>query len=87
MEREKKIIPILIGKERIVEMDFRDPRHRSHDDIFDAWLGCCRHGNCVPITAEAGRNPQDVDLCDRVRRSQATLSNRRSVSHRIYPPS
>src|SRR5207249_4554808 len=61
-ERENKIVAILVGKERIVEADFRNPRQCTQHKVLDT--GLCRtcHRDGVPIATEAGGQPKNVDL-------------------------
>jgi hypothetical protein len=65
MERAQEIFADIIGQKWIMQLDFRNPRNGTEEDVFKARLGGCCHGNCVAIAPQAGSYPQNIDLGDR----------------------
>ena len=49
-----------------METDLRDPGNAAQHEILDARLGGRGHRDGVAIAAEAGRDPEDVDLGDAI---------------------
>ena len=54
--------PFSRSQERIVEVHLGYPRHGAEHDVLDAGLSGRGHRNRVAVAAEAGGDPQDVDL-------------------------
>src|SRR5580704_1745187 len=80
VEGLEKIIAVGLGKKWIVERDFRNPGNLAEDDVFDAGLGGSSHGDGVAVTAQAGGDPQNVELGYRVL-AQSERLQRSTVGH------
>ena len=59
-----ELVAVLVGEHRVVEVDLGQPGNRPHQHVLDAGLrgGGDRHR--VAVTAQAGRDPQDVEFLD-----------------------
>ena len=59
-----KSSPTLVGEHRIVQVDLGQAGDGAQQHIFDAGLRCRGDRNRIAVTAQAGRDPEDVDLRD-----------------------
>src|SRR4029078_13461188 len=62
VERRQEIVAVLEREDGIVQPDARDRRDGAQDEVFDGRLGGPGHGDAVAITAEAGIDPETVDI-------------------------
>ena len=65
MKELEELVAVLVGEHGVVQVDLRQPGNGAQDDVLDARLrgGGDRHR--VAVAAQAGRDPEDVDLGDR----------------------
>ena len=47
-----------------MEVDFGNPRHTAHDNVFDTGLRSRGHGDGIAIAAKPRRDPQNINLRD-----------------------
>ena len=60
----QEVVAVLVGEDRIVQMDLRQAGDCAQQNVFDAGLSGRGNGDRVSITAQAGRDPENVDLGD-----------------------
>ena len=56
--------PPCVGQHAVVQVDLGQAGNGPHDDVFDARLGGGGDGDRIAVAAQAGRDPEDVDLLD-----------------------
>ena len=49
-----------------MKIDFGNTGQSSEQNIFKTWLRCRRDGDGISVTPETGRDPEDIDLPDRL---------------------
>src|SRR6476660_241751 len=64
MKMGDEVIAVLAGEKQIVELDLGQPRNRAEHQILDAGLCGRGHRDGVTVTAQAGAEPQNVQLRD-----------------------
>src|SRR5215813_11956837 len=65
MEGVQKALSIFIGEEGIMKIDFGNTRESPEQNVFQTRLGRGRDGDGIPVTPEASRDPENIDLADR----------------------
>src|SRR5271167_1025044 len=65
MEGRQKLVSILNGKERVMEIDFGNPWQSTPNQIFDTRLGRGSHGDSVAIAPKPGSHPKNIEFSDR----------------------
>ena len=64
--RVRKVVAIRQRKEGVVQVHLQNPGNLPEEDILNAGLGGCGPGDRVPVTAQAGSDPDDIDLGNRL---------------------
>jgi hypothetical protein len=60
----EELVAVLIGQYRMMQPDLGQTRDATKHQIFEARLGRCRDRDRITVTAEAGRDPEDVHHLD-----------------------
>src|SRR5208283_5811753 len=61
----QKLVSILNGKKRVMEIDFGNPWQSTPNQIFDTRLGRGSHGYSVAIAPKSGSHPKNIEFSDR----------------------
>jgi len=64
MEMRHEILSRISGEKGIVEVHLGNPGESPQDDVLDAGLGGCGHGDRVPVATQARGYPKDVYFRD-----------------------
>ena len=67
-ERFEEVVAVLVGEHGVVQVHLGQAGDGAEDDVLDARLGGGGDGDRVAVAAQAGGDPEDVDLLGQPRR-------------------